>query len=232
MGSDPRRYATVPIDVREEHAILGFIAAVVGRENRGRVRVLDFGGGIGLAYVHLLKTSHERFAVTYDVIELEWACAEGRQIFEHDPHIAFHASLPADCAGVDIIVAASSIQYIEDYAGLLARLCEYNVRYILLTDLYTGGFPTYATCELSAPGAAIPFWFVNRSELVGILRQGGYELLFTGRTPDAVGQENFPEDMRLPEGRRSAMLFGRVRGPAEGRGIPVTAKDSGHDTAD
>jgi len=213
---DPRVYDRLPAEVVQEYDYLGVLAAVVCRQHAGALTVVDFGGGLGVCYVHLLRTLRDCQRLEYHVIDLPWACDEGARLFAGDARVRFHPSWPELPADVDIVHALSSLQYVEDYPAVLRRLCAVQAGYLLLADLHTGDFPTYASAQLNVPGTVFPLWFVNRAELIGLVRDGGYDLVFDSLMPDRKDQRNFPRHFRLYDGRRRVMLFARSR-PAPGR---------------
>ena len=166
----------LPTGVDEGAVLLSVMAAVVSRDNGGRVRVLDFGGGPGIGYAYLLSTVVERSVMDYHVVELEQACEDGSGLFEQDRRVHFHAS---------------------------------QARYVLLSDLPAGDFPSYATALNNMPGSLIPEWFLNVNEILETMAQSGYTLIFRSTQQAVYRQGNFPEELKLPGGHCSALLFAR-----------------------
>jgi len=118
---------------------------------------LDFGGGVGLAYVQVLSSLRGNHAISYHVVELEKMCAAGRRLFADDPRIQFHTFLPALRDKLDIVYASGLLPYIDDYAGLVRQLAGLNASYIMLTHVAAGRFRTYArkTAESLWPDFAL-----------------------------------------------------------------------------
>ncbi|MFN8625568.1 MAG: methyltransferase, TIGR04325 family [Candidatus Binatia bacterium] len=188
------------------HEPLGIIAASLAAET-GLVRILDFGGGVGSGFVHLLATLPNRSLVEYHNVDLPHMCEAGRNLFKLDDRIAFYTHIPAVRSRCDIVYANSVLQYVEDYKGLLHDLASLNARYILLARLAAGSFPTYATKQLNLRGKVLPYWFLNFDELVSILARAGYRLAYHGLAHEVFDQSNFPKTHRV--GRMRNVLFVR-----------------------
>lgn len=198
---------TTPTEVLPEYAFFSILAAMVCRLNRGRLRVLDFGGGLGISYAHLVSSLVACPGIDYHVIELRWACREGCRLFEQDGRIHFHHSPPDKLPNVDIVLVKNALEYVDDYAGVLKTLCAYRATWFLFLELFAGDFPTYASAQLNMPGTVMPCWFTNANEIIGIMEQCGHALILEGVMDERVNQDNFPEEFRLPTGRPSMMLF-------------------------
>lgn len=55
----------------------------------------------------------------------------------------------------------------------------------------------------------MPSWFFNRDEIVNVLSNEGYALIYQGTIEQAYNLENFAETYRLDRGRNSVLLFSR-----------------------
>lgn len=202
-----RRYGTIPTAVTGEHTLLPLLASVLCKGS-GRVRVLDFGGGMGVAYVHLVSSVPSCGVIDYHIVEHEAVCEAGARLFESDPRVHFHASLPDDLPALDVVHVSSALQYVENYVGLLARLCAYGSTYVLFVKLSAGDIPTYATAQTNLPGMTVPYWFIDVKEIVRLMSLGGYSLIFKGALEREYRQDNFPAEYRL--GRACNLLFARA----------------------
>jgi putative methyltransferase (TIGR04325 family) len=188
------------------HEALGVLAGLVHSE-KGRVRVLDFGGGIGHSFIQLLGTIGATAAVEYQIVELEKMSAAGREFFAHEPRVHFHTEVPVLADGVDIVYLSSVLPYIEDYADLLRSLARVRAPYLLLARFAAGRFPTYAAKQLNLPGQVLAYWFLNTDEIIKILDEVRYSLAYDGLVGPTYDQSNFPESHRM--GRMRTMLFVR-----------------------
>jgi putative methyltransferase (TIGR04325 family) len=189
---------------REESflALLISIHAAVGIKT---VRVVDFGGGMGNAYIHFRNNSVIGSNVEYHIVENEPVCDAGRDLLLDDPRVHFHSSLPAGLTGVDIVYICSALQYIEDYPGLLKALCAYRPKYFLFVKLSAGDIPTYATEQRNLPGIVLPYWFLNAGEIRRIMEENGFRLIYRCLQDREYDQGNFPPECRL--GRAWNLLF-------------------------
>jgi putative methyltransferase (TIGR04325 family) len=197
---------TIPTEVVGEHILLPLLASVL-YEKQYKLDILDFGGGAGIAYLQLLNSIPRHSNVNYHIVELDRICKTGSQLFLGDERIHFHPALPEHLPDLDILHMNSSLQYIEDYVGLLNRLCTYEPKYFLFVRLSAGDIPTYATAQKNMPGEPIPYWFLNVDELIEIMLQNKYFLIFKSALEQEYNQDNFPEEYRL--GRTANLLFAR-----------------------
>lgn len=204
---EARNYRTVPTQVVEEDAFLPLLASVIAERNGGTLRILDFGGGAGISFVHLTSGLARRARLDYHVVELEWACEAGRRLFADDARIQFHTALPETLPDIDIVLMKGVLMSVEDYAGLLKRICGYRARFLFIVNLAAGGFPTFASAQRNLPGIVLPHWFFNLDEIVQLLSGEGYALIFKGALMEQYRQDNFPESHRLEQGRACALLF-------------------------
>lgn len=59
------------------------------------------------------------------------------------------------------------------------------------------------------PGMTLPYWFLNVSEVIGIMAEHGYALIYkNAAAEDSYDQSNFPEAYRL--GYACNLLFARA----------------------
>lgn len=198
-------HSTIPKEVAGDNAFLPMLASIVCQK-RGAVKVLDFGGGMGIAYIHLMHSALGSPRVEYHIVEAENICRAGPLLFSGDRKVQFHKSLP-DVSDVDIVYMSSVLQYIEDYTDLLRSLCAYQSRYFLFSKLSAGDIPTYASAQMNLPGSVIPYWFININELINIMAQGGYSLIFRASSERQYNQDNFPVKYRM--GTTCNLLFTR-----------------------
>jgi putative methyltransferase (TIGR04325 family) len=202
-----KKQGTIPTEVTGEHMLLPLLASLVCKESGGKVNVLDFGGGMGIAYVHLMSSLVNCRSIDYHVIEREGICEGGARLFEHDERIHFYPELPAAISDLDIVYISSALQYVEDYPSLLNRLSAFGAKYFLFVKLSAGDFPTYATAQKNVPGTTLPYWFINVGEIIEIMSAGGYSLTYKSALEQQYDQSNFPDDYRL--GRTCNLLFSR-----------------------
>lgn len=204
--SASRNYGFIPVGVTGEHLILPLLASLECKE-RGQVNILDFGGGMGIAYIHVLNSLVNCHSINFHVVESDRVTEEALRLFEHDKRVHFHSKLPAQLPDLDIVYMSSALQYVEDYTALLKTLSGYNAKYFLFVKLSAGDFPTYATAQKNVPGSTLPYWFINVKEIVELMRSYGYSLIYKSALDQEYDQNNFPQEYRL--GRTSNLLFSR-----------------------
>ena len=61
MLAHTKKYSTIPTEVVGEHMLLPMLAALVCERSDGKVKILDFGGGAGITYVHLISSLAIKF---------------------------------------------------------------------------------------------------------------------------------------------------------------------------
>jgi putative methyltransferase (TIGR04325 family) len=202
-----KEQGTIPIQVTGEHMLLPLLAALVCKESNGEISVLDFGGGMGIAYVHIVSSLVNCPSVTYHVIEREGVCEAAARLFENDKNIHFLSKIPSELPNLDIVYMSSALQYVEDYQGLLKKLTSLGAKYFLFVKLSAGDFPTYATAQQNVPGTTLPYWFINAGEIIEIMAGCGYSLIHKSALEQEYDQNNFPAEYRL--GRACNLLFSR-----------------------
>jgi putative methyltransferase (TIGR04325 family) len=127
--------------------------------------------------------------------------------------VTFHSSLPDEIEKVDIVHIESALQYINEWQKILADLARYAPEFYLFTNLPAGDIPTYATTQ-QYYGSRIPYWFFNLDEVVTVISNLGYSLVFQSAFIHRIldkeqkyPQANFPEHLRL--GHSCNLLFRR-----------------------
>lgn len=199
----------IPYDIPSYHSLFSLTVALL-RLRRERLRVLDFGGGMGLACANLLRSLGEgppRPPIDYLVIDNDRSCREGADLFNQMRFVQFSSTLPRNLDNVDIILLSGVLQFIEDYKSILKRLADFNAPYWLFTFVPTGDIPTFASGQKNVPGSTIPVWFFNIGELLEIMRALGYQMIFKAALERKFDMDNFPPTHRLPQ--QCNLLFHR-----------------------
>jgi putative methyltransferase (TIGR04325 family) len=199
----------IPYDIPSYHSLFSLTVALV-RQHRERVRVLDFGGGMGLALANLLRSLGEETPkppIDYLVIDNDRSCRDGVGLFNQSDFVRFSPTLPPNSGNVDIILLSGVLQFVEDYKSILQRLAAFNAPYWLFTFVPTGDIPTFASGQKNVPGSTIPVWFFNLGELLEILKTLGYQMIFKAALERKFDMDNFPPTHRLP--KQCNLLFHR-----------------------
>lgn len=194
----------IPEEEIGNHTLLSLLASVICN-NQGRVRILDFGGGMGVTYLQVTSNLVECGSVEYHIVENESICETGKRFFENDGRIHFHTRLPDNISDVDVVFTRGALQYIEDYKELINNLVSYNPMCILFDALPAGNIPTHATAQRNVKGSVIPCWFFNLDEILDLMASRKYVLIFRGVSEQEHDQSNFPKEYR--QERRTHLLF-------------------------
>lgn len=202
-----RKSAGVGRSVRREphynQSVLPVLAGVV-LSGRGSVKIVDFGGGIGIDYFRVRSALPPEASLTFTIIESPRVCVAGKKEFFGDSRVRFLVRLPARLSA-DIVHIGSALQYIRDWKRVLTDLVRRSrPRYFLFTDLPAGDIPTFASVQVYY-GSKIPYWFFNVSDIVTVMRSLGFVLHFRSAyeyryldTYRNVPVSNFPSQYRLP----------------------------------
>lgn len=148
---------------------------VLGRaaHARPRVRVLDWGGGLG--HYHLLGAAlFPDVAIEYTCVDLPHTVQAGREL---QPNVRF-TDAEADALNVtyDLVLASSSLHYSKDWravARTLARVCD---GFVYVTRLPVVEHATSFVVRQKAYDTAYCGWFLNRAELIGAFTSAGLAL--------------------------------------------------------
>lgn len=90
----------IPESVAQYHALFSLLVAALSGERP--VRVVDFGGGMGIGFASLMRLAsqagacgtHSEAGVEYLVVDSEESCERGRQLFADFPEVKFASELP------------------------------------------------------------------------------------------------------------------------------------------
>lgn len=207
LESFSRQSNGIPYDIPSYHSLFSLAVALL-IQHRKRVRVLDFGGGMGMALANLLRSLGEpKPPIDYLVVDNDRSCRDGARLFDQMPFVQFSSTLPGDLNYVDLILLSGVLQFVEDYKNILKRLAALNAPYWLLTFVPTGDIPTFASGQQNVPGSTIPVWFFNLDELLEIMRSLGYRMIFQAPLEREFDMSNFPPTHRLA--RQCNLLFHR-----------------------
>jgi putative methyltransferase (TIGR04325 family) len=203
---------TLDYSLRQRNAILpGVVAMLLRRQTE--VSILDFGGGLGTAFIVLANTIGEDIKrVVYQVVEVDGICSAGLELFASGQGPSFRSDLPS--GGVfDVVHTSSTMQYIENWQGAVARLADYGASYLVFGDLLIGDVSSYVTLQYYYD-SRIRSRFINGGEFIAEVERNDYKLALRsacdGRVLGVNGplpMENFPVNRRIE--RTMHLLFAR-----------------------
>jgi putative methyltransferase (TIGR04325 family) len=189
------------------------VATVLARS--GTASVLDFGGGFGIGYLACRsQLPAADGALSYRVVDFPEVCEAAALLFPDDPMIRFDAEVGADVGQrLDIVHSASALQYIDDWRSALGMLAGLDAPLLLLSDVFAGDIDAFVTLQVYHE-STIPHWFLDIAEVIGHLRDHGYELLLKDISRgvrrgvvDRLPMANLPPEQRIPHAWH--LLFGR-----------------------
>ena len=195
-----RRGEPIPHFHKQRSTYLPIVVAMM-LDMRQHIRVLDFGGGLGIGYMTLVESIGEAVdRVGYTIVEIPEICELGRMMLD----VQYLPSLPST-VGCDLLHAASSIQYVEDWRDLVKTFSSLHAKYILLSDVFAGPINTFATLQ-NYYESKIPHWFLNQEELLEAFYKYGYRPTMKNyatsrrlQVEDILPMDNFPERFRLKQ---------------------------------
>lgn len=198
----------IPTFHKQRSTLLPPVAAMMVEQDRP-LRILDFGGGLGIGYMVLSESIIDVGNVQYTIVEVPGICEEGRGLL---PEITYIDSLPEQ-GQFDLIHSASALQYIEDWRGVVRLLCSYRAKTILLSDVFAGDVPGFVTLQ-NYYGSRIPHWILNINELLEFLASLNYKLVMRTYVSsrrldveDTLPMDNFPESHRLEQTQHLLFQF-------------------------
>jgi putative methyltransferase (TIGR04325 family) len=204
--AEAKRQRMIPVGVTGYHSLMALLVAMLDQARRP-VRVLDFGGGMGVGYAQLLSSLNDAIDIEYHVLDNPESCAIGTDLFRHDARIRFHHTLPEQLGRLDVLYMSGVIQFVEEYRGLIDRLINYHPAYVLYAYVPGGEIPTFATRQLNVRGSVIASWFIDSRELIDLMDRNQYSLLFKAASEREYDMSNFPIGYRLD--RMGHLLFAR-----------------------
>ncbi len=163
---------------RESHnTIVSFAYALaLAARNRDRLAILDWGGGLA-HYEPLSRVLVPGLELEYHCKEVEPIAARGREVL---PHVRFHTDESCLERRYDLVLASSSLHYVEDWPSLLAKLAGATGDYLFVTRLpvalTTDSFVVLQRAHAYGYDTEYLGWVVNRNDLVRRAADSNLEL--------------------------------------------------------
>ena len=152
----------------------------VAARRGGRLRLVDFGGGLGTSYYQNRKFLAGLAEIRWSIVEQSAFAACGREEFT-DEHLTFHEDLEACVSSTrpDAILLSGVLQYLESPHDLLTRVNSLGLDTILVdrTPFLLQG-EDRLTVQAVPPGileGSYPCWFLNRDGFLAAFSDA-YEL--------------------------------------------------------
>jgi putative methyltransferase (TIGR04325 family) len=187
--------------------IAGYAAG--GGTGDAALRVLDFGGGAGQDYARLRATTKPGREIHYLVVDSEACCDAGRALWRDDPAIRFSPRLPAEDERFEVILAASSIFYVEDFRDLLRTFSRFRPRLMFFSKTPSREGSSFVRAQTNmGKNLRIPHWVIGVQDLTETLQEEGYEMVYRAQDEHVYNADNYAENFRVD--RTAQFVFARA----------------------
>ena len=150
------------------------------------IKILDFGGGIGITYISDFANIDVKSLALYAIIERPELCRIGRSMLETYQNLHFSESLIED--DVDIVFCGSSFHYVDDWKKNLTAFSSLNPNIILFSDIPAGQNIQFITAQ-SYYNNKIPVRFFNITILSDFMTSLGYSLSYIKDMPNKYNSQ-------------------------------------------
>lgn len=168
-----------------------------------KIKILDFGGGMGNSFVPLCSMLPSAKYVDFTVVEGERNVISASTLFANDERIKFVTKLPSD-NNYDIINISSSLQYIDKWQSLLEELSKYKAKYFIFTDMPAGDIEKTYVSSQKHYESKIAHIFFKLDDVIDTMNQFGYKLIYKNnfesnvlRTHKHYPQDNFEDKYKI-----------------------------------
>ncbi|MFN7662606.1 MAG: methyltransferase, TIGR04325 family [Alphaproteobacteria bacterium] len=177
------------------------IAMILGHQKQASV--LDFGGGMGMQYLDVIgKVPKAKHDVVYTIVDGESTLKNTPKFMENFQNLRYCYSLDQVQGNFDVLHIGSTLQYIEDWKGLLEKLIsDYSPKYFVFSDLMVGDIPTFVSHQIFYE-KRIPYLFLNIKEFKKFLATYNFNSIFCSLYKQTIlGYKIFP-NFSLPKDHR------------------------------
>jgi putative methyltransferase (TIGR04325 family) len=169
-----------PANISSHNIIMTFgyvLGRVISACPETPVHVLDWGGGLG-HYAVLAKVLFPETPISYTIMDLPPLIEAGRACV---PDAHFMADInDALKTPYDLVYASSSLQYVRDVYGLLARIADTGSRWIMVCRMpfvdESEDFVVVQRPKKYGYDTEYTGWFLNRDKFVKFMQLRGYQL--------------------------------------------------------
>lgn len=152
---------------------LNFLLPVVKKliKNKKKIKILDFGGGYGLAYFYLQQK------LTKDIKKIDYNLIDIRNVTKiiNEKKIKIRSLNKVKKSNFDLIFTSSCIQYIANWKTLIRVFCKMKPKNLLFIDLFVGNIRDFVSLQ-KYYNNKIPQWFINYNSFVSELNKHRYFL--------------------------------------------------------
>lgn len=176
----------------------------VKKFNCKNITIVDFGGGLGLSYLPLKNSGYDN--VNYKIIEVPKVVSMGNLVYKNDKNISFYSDIENVELFPDIVYIRTSLQYAVDPFSILVKAASLKPKKIILCDTACGNIKTFLTYQLWGD-QKIPYWFLNRGEIVETLSSSGYNVNKESVSQSIEHNDSFRDLKSYPDGYRITTLI-------------------------
>lgn len=185
----------------------------VNNIRKEEVFILDYGGGFGLSYLPLIKSTEKK--IKYHIVEIEGVSKAASEFYHSDQSISFSSCIKeAEKKDYDIAYIRTSLQYATDWKKVLNSIGNAKPEKIIMSDASIGNTKTFLTFQ-SWGSQKIPYWFINENELIDLVVSLGYVLEKRYISRDIILEESWKTQREYPEEYRidtlKDLVFKRVQ---------------------
>jgi putative methyltransferase (TIGR04325 family) len=169
----------IATDDLDAHNTLMSYGYVLGRaaHNKSRISILDWGGGPGHYYL-IGRALLPEVEFDYLCKEVPEVCARGRELL---PQVTFAEDESCLKRRYDLVLASSSLQYVEDWQALAGALALAAGSYLYLARVSvveaTDQFAVLQRAHSYGYETSYVCWVLNRDELVACVEGSGMRLV-------------------------------------------------------
>ena len=154
--------------------------------SKKNIKILDFGGGLGITYISDFASVHVESLALYAIIERTELCGIGRSMLGNYQNLHFFDRLIED--EVDIVFCGSSFHYVDDWKKNLTSFSSLNPHIILFSDIPVGENIQFVTTQ-SYYNNKIPVRFFNITILSDFMTSLGYSLSYIKDMPNKYNSQ-------------------------------------------
>lgn len=185
-GNSPEEQANVLIALDAAHEALRL------RPGKGPLRILDWGGDIGLLH-HRLTHLCPELEIAYTVKEMPFLCALGREI---NPAVRFVEREEVALAETyDLVIASASLHYEQDWRARFRSLCRATEGVFLFARQPTVGNAPSFVAQQGAYDTIFTCWVLNERDIFAEAADAGAEIrrrCFSGDAATIAGAAEAP----------------------------------------
>ncbi|KAB8028013.1 methyltransferase, TIGR04325 family [Fluviispira multicolorata] len=157
---------------------LSIMIATILSQNES-LKILDFGGGMGLQYLELIATVPDAME------KVEYYIVDAKKLIENRPRdlnifkkLYFFTSIENIKENIDIIHIGSTLQYIDDWRNLLVMLnAKHSPYYYVFSDILAGNIPTFISHQIFY-NKKIPIRQINIDEFRNFVYSLSFKLIY------------------------------------------------------